>query len=182
MPPDIGTHQLHSRAAAETRYRALRGLAHQAAMLDLEEAGIGAILRPIDPSALDAADAWRGRLVGWPWRTMASDWRKSHASRFEVSVWHGVSLCGLALGKPAPSAPHISLHFMEGCPDPAHGLRGKVAACVLTALRAYGVMLGKSEIRLIEPLPEVIPYYCGPGLGFELVFERGGVPYCRRSI
>jgi hypothetical protein len=76
----------------------------------------------------------------------------------------------------------MALHYMEGNPDPGNPLRRRVATAVLTALEAYATVLGKTEIHLVDPLPEVIPFYCSPNMGFDLVSQRGEAPYCRRSI
>jgi len=57
-----------------------------------------------------------------------------------------------------------------------------VAAVAVTALDAYATVLGKHELRLVDPLPALIPLTCSPGTGFELVTPRGEAPYCRRSI
>jgi len=76
----------------------------------------------------------------------------------------------------------MSLYDLEGNPDPTHPLRWRVAAVVMTALEAYAIVLGKAELRLVEPLPEMIPFYCSRFMGFELVTPRRGGPYCRRSL
>lgn len=171
-----------SRSSAEARYQNLRRLACQDAKADLAARGIEVELRAIDASALAAFETWQGRYVAWPWPEMTADWRRAHPDRFELAVWRGDVLCALAIGRPSPSAAHMALYYMEGNPDPGHPLRGKVAATVITALRAYAIALGKTEMRLVEPLPEVVPFYCSPRMGFELVSPRGETPYCRRSI
>jgi len=175
-----------SRAAAERRYRELRALAYRDAEEALAGAGIAAELRAVDAAALDAfAAGWTGhptRRMAWPWPAMAEHWRRSFPERFELAVWWGGTLCALALGKPSAGTSHLGAHFMEGSPDPAHPLKGRVIAVTLAALDSYAVLLGKAELRLVEPLPALVPLYCGPLLGFELVRPRGQAPYCRRSI
>jgi hypothetical protein len=49
-------------------------------------------------------------------------------------------------------------------------------AVALTAANAYAIVLGKTELRLMDPLPALIPYYCSPALGFELVKLKGQAP------
>jgi len=61
-------------------------------------------------------------------------------------------------------------------------MRGDFASIVVAALGSYGVVLGKTEMRLIDPLPALVPFYCLPTLGFRLVAPAGEVPYCSRSI
>jgi hypothetical protein len=171
-----------SRSSAEARYRDLRHLACLDAQGDLASAGVDVAFRPIDATALAAWAAWQARRVAWPWPEMVADWRRGHPDRFEVAVWSNDVLCALALGRPAPKAAHMSLHYLEGSPDPGNPLRRKVAATVITALRAYAIVLGKEELRLVEPLAQLVPFYCSPAMGFELVSLRGAAPYCRRSI
>jgi hypothetical protein len=67
--------------------------------------------------------------------------------------------------------------------DPApENLRGKVTGTVIDALAAYGVVLGKTEMRLIDPLPALVPFYFSPAIGFQVVTPAKGSPYCVRSI
>ncbi len=91
-------------------------------------------------------------------------------------------MCGLAIGRPAPTAPHLSLYYLEANPAPEHPLHLKVANVVIAALRSYAVAIGKTELRMVDPLPRTIPFYCSHVMGFELVTPRGEVPYRRRSI
>ncbi len=39
---------------------------------------------------------------------------------------------------------------------------------VMTALEAYAIVLGKAELCLVEPLPEMIPFYCSRFMGFDI--------------
>lgn len=169
------------RADAEQRYRDLRRLALDDAQERLAASGISAELRPIDASALEAFGTWRNRRVAWPWPDMAGDWRRNHPDRFEVAVWRNGVLCGLALGKPAPSRSHLSLHYMEGDPDPGHPLQGQVTAATFAAASSYAIALPAKELHLVEPFPALVPRYCGPPFHFELVQPKGRKPYCRRS-
>ncbi len=177
MPPL----RLSTRSSAQTRYRTLRQMSFQEAMAQLAASGIEADLRPIDAAALAACGEWHNRRVTWPWAERASDWRRGHPERFEVALWSGDVLCGLALGRPSKGPSHLALYYVEGR-SPDHPLQGKVTAVVLTALQAYAIALGKKELRLVDPLPDVIPFYCSPALGFQLVTPGREAPYCRRSI
>jgi hypothetical protein len=113
---------------------------------------------------------------------MAARWRRNHPDRFEAAIWRGGLLCGLALGRPAPAGPHLSLYYLESNPDPANPLRGSVTRITLATLIRYADLLGKTELRLIDPLPPLVPFYCSPAFGFGLVTPAKGVPYCMRSI
>jgi len=91
-------------------------------------------------------------------------------------------MCGLALGRPAPAAPHLSLYYLEANPDPANPLRGRITRITLATLIRYADLLGKTELRLIDPLPPLVPFYCSTDFGFRLVTPAKGAPYCSRSI
>jgi hypothetical protein len=156
-------------------------LAFESARQDLAVAGIATDLRVIGAATLQEFAKWQGRSVTWPWPEMVNTWRRGRPERFDLAVWSGSTLCGLALGRPSPGPSHLSLYYLEGNPDPAHLLQFKVARVVIAALRAYAIVLGKAEMRLVEPLPEAIPFYCSPMMGFELVTPHRQAQYCRRS-
>jgi hypothetical protein len=157
-----------SRSDAESRYRDLRRMAFQQAQAVLAADGIAAELRPIDAVALAAFATWPPRSVDWPWPKMAADWRRGRPARFDLAIWSDDTLCGLALGRPAPSAAHMSLHYLEGNPDPGHPLHFKVLNVVITALEAYATVLGKTELRLVDPLPEAVSPIARPCWGLNL--------------
>jgi hypothetical protein len=73
-------------------------------------------------------------------------------------------------------------YYLEANPDRSHALAGQVATIVFTAMEEYATILNKGELRLVDPLPEVIRFYCSPAHGFELVSPHREAPYCRRSI
>ena len=45
-------------------------------------------------------------------------------------------------------------------PRPGHPLHLKVANVVIAALRAYAIAIGKTELRMVDPLPHAIAFYC----------------------
>jgi len=157
-------------------------LAFREAERTLADAGVVAKLRAVDAAAMAAVAQWTCRRVHWPWHVMAQDWRRNYPARFEVALWHGDMLCALALGRPARVAPHLSLHYVERNPDPENPLRSQVTGAVVAALRAYAIVLGKTELRLVEPLPQLVPRYCSPEFGFYRVTPARGGQYCARRI
>jgi hypothetical protein len=108
-------------------------------------------------TAAEARYPKTNRRVDWPWGHAAPDRRSGNPGRFELAAWSGATLCGLALGRPSNGPSHLSIHFTEGNPDPAHPLRGKILPIVLAAGLAYAIALGKQELRLVLPLPALIP-------------------------
>jgi hypothetical protein len=91
-----------------------------------------------------------------------------------VAVWSGDELCGLAIGKTRQQFCRVD--YLEGSPSPTHSLKGYVTVIVSGAAVAYATALGRTEVRLTDPLPEVIPHY--QALGFVLAHMPGGTPYC----
>ena len=55
--------------------------------------------------------------------------------RFEVAVWSGPVLCGLAAGTPRYGRMEVDL--AKGSPDGQHPLKGAVRFAVLEAARVY---------------------------------------------
>ncbi|HET7233738.1 MAG TPA: hypothetical protein VFJ16_27255 [Longimicrobium sp.] len=121
---------------------------------------------------------------GWNWRLVADEFRSDPAV-LKVALWSGSVLCGLAFGRPSHRTKRgtrsiLSIHYMEGNPDPAHPLKGSVAALLVTTAEIYGRELGASSIRMVDALPGVIPVYLA--LGFAVVETRNGVIYCEKEI
>ena len=169
-----------SRSVTESRYRDRR----LAALRRAEEIASEALaptpvhLDAINPTALQAfQEQWEGnphRLYPWPWAKMVEDARKKEPDRFEVSVWSGGALCGLALGWTRQTFCRVD--FLEGSPDPEHPLKGHVTIIVSGAAVAYATAIDRQEVRLIDPIPAVVPHY--EDLGFTLASPKGAAPYC----
>jgi hypothetical protein len=180
--PSTSRPSARSRSSAEGKYRELLRVAFEEAEGELAAVGLRVELRRIDAAALAQVPQWEGRRVSWNWPEMMARWRRNHTNRFEVAVWQGDFLCGVALGRPSSTAAHASLHYIETNPDPANPLRRRMMIVVLAALRRYATVLGKTELRLVDPLPALVPFYCSPVLGFQLVTSGKETPYCSRSI
>jgi hypothetical protein len=174
-----------TRSASAAKYSQFRQLArdHAAARL-AGQMPAPLALRPIAPDALDEFDrTWAIhplRIVQWPWRDMAADYRRNWTDRFELAIWSGDRLCGLCLGKAANNRHHIALRFLEASPDPSHPLKGAVALAAFEAANAYGIVLGADYLYLMDPLPGTLARYLA--MGFDLVRPAKGSAYCRRGI
>ncbi len=97
-------------------------------------------------------------------------------NRFEVAIWSGPTLCGLSLGKPSKGPSHLAMQLLEANPAGRHPLKGFVAQCAVEAGMSYATLLGKTELRLIRPLPGALPTY--RRLGFRVEPESEEPPYC----
>lgn len=139
---------------------------------------------PIDGDALNAwTQQWRphhrvSQPGGWRWPEQCQAFRNVY-NRFELALWHGDSLCGLAIGRPSRGRQALSVHLLEGCPAP-HPLKGAVRFCIMEAAQAYAEELECRELRLIRPLPDVLPYY--ERMGFTLAKGMTRRPYCARLV
>lgn len=172
------------RKRAEARYSALRQLAYGHALAGDELAG-QVTLEPIRRHALEHfAAAWADhprRRVSWPWPVMVADYQRNHPERFEVALWSGDTLCGLALGRPSRSKSVLTVKYVEGNPDLEHPLKGLVAAIAIATAHAYAKALGSTLLRLDAPLEPLVPLY-RDDFGFTLVLEGTRVAYCEMEI
>jgi hypothetical protein len=173
-----------SRDATEARYRQIRLAALRRAQEIAAEKLAPAQVRLdlINASALRTfQDHWEPipfRRYGWPWPKIVRDASRNEPDRFEAAVWSGDTLCGLAIGWTRQAFCRVD--YLEGSPDPAHPLKGSAAVVVSGAVVAYAIVLDRREIRLINPLPAVVPHY--EALGFTLASPKGGTPYCWRKV
>ena len=162
------------------RYDAMREAALLDAAARLRSPGAAAVeLTTINPAVLHAWEhqwiARQGQPGGWNWRDQTRRLQPT-LNRFEVAIWSGPTLCGLAIGKPSRGASHLAVQLLEGSPNTGHPLRGRIAECVTVAAASYARLLGKAQIRLIRPLPGALPIY--RRLGFEIAPEGAKPPYC----
>lgn len=132
-------------------------------------------LTPIDLAALNAAKPWRAaQAVGWEWPAVI---KRRRANRFDLAIWHGEILCGLAYG-PADAA-WVAIGFLQGSPDPTHPLRGRVIPIVLAVLEAQMLAAGADEARLLSPFPELVPLY--EARGYRRVADRPDLDYLQKQ-
>ncbi len=123
--------------------------------------------------------SWTGRPVAWPWPDIAAQFRQNSPDRFDLAIWHGNTLCGLAIGKPSQSRRHLTVEFIEGNPAPGHPMKGLVIPVALAAADEYAALLGCKYVRLSNPAPALIPLY--DSMGFRLATAAGETEYYERS-
>jgi hypothetical protein len=114
------------------------------------------------------------RRYAWPWAGIVAGIRRDEPSRFEVAVWSNDVLCGLAIGRTRMD--YCRVDYLEASPNPDHPLKGRVAVVAAGAAIAYATTLGKNEVRLMNPLPAVVPHYLA--LGFALANPTDATQYC----
>lgn len=178
-------------AEAVRDYAELRRAAYLSVEDEARRAGLvdcRVLIRDTDAEAVLAWRTWNtphpSGAGGWNWEALIRRARR-RPSALHLALWCGGELCGLAVGRAsrrAFSGMHetVSLHFLEGSPDPQHPLRGHVAPLAIAASAAYGQVLGASRLRLRDPLPGALPLY--RDLGFTIAQKSGRVIHCERRI
>lgn len=113
-------------------------------------------IRPFDAAAERAFRIWsverRGRA--WPWPTLIREGQEDDPAAFDMALWHGDVLCGLAHGMDGQG--FCGVEFLEGSPDPAHPLRGRVLRAIVRTAVGYTAILQRQELRLIRPRSHVV--------------------------
>lgn len=171
---------------AENRYIQARYDALRATTVTLEGSTRAPFL--LTEMSRRAEEAWRQQWVphndreppngGWDWPAFRTRLR-GHIDRFEVAVWCGDLLCGLAIGTLSNSA--AAIQAVEGSPVPGCPLKGDVLLIALQAVTCYAQVTGRGEVRIMEPAPALIPLY-ERGYGFALESPRRERPYCWRRV
>jgi len=165
------------RTLTAAEWEVIRHLARDRVQLNRRKALPLLRLSRIDVVALRTAETWLGpsRQADWDWREVA---KRPKANRFELAVWHGEQLCGLAFG-PA-DVRFVGLEYLEGNPDAAHPLKGRLLTIVIATVEAQVVTSGAAEARLLGGKPALVPFY--EALGYKLVAEPRGLRYLMKPI
>jgi hypothetical protein len=138
----------------------------------------------IDASALNTCAAtWQGchpsGYGGFEWKYLWHRYCRQEVRSFHCALWHGSTLCGLAIGSVPRGHSHLTLRYMEGRPQ-GHPLRGHVARIVLAAAEHYGRALDVPQLRIENPAPGLEQRY--RELGFTLAFRQGAARYLAMDI
>jgi len=121
------------------------------------------------------------RLENWDW-TFASKYCLRYPKAFDLSVWHGNSLCSLSLGRPTYNGTEMRLDFIEKfTTNPLFS--GEMFGVSLIAYEAYGKLIGAHKLRIMNPTNEkLIGYYAAHG-GFSYKkAHKGNSHYLVKSI
>jgi len=145
----------------------------------------GVRLTPINGAALLYYKKWPdiGRTPpngGWDWESWSINYKEKYPKRFDVAIWFGTTLCGLALGKMSEKNIHVRLEVLEGSTDGTHPLKGRVAYIALTALEMFGYALNAEEAKIIDPVHGAITSY--RKLGYSLMSSTKKYPQHMRKI
>jgi hypothetical protein len=173
--------------AANQRYTEYRGAACDFVLQiymenifvgDLAPLAEGLELGPIDGDALAAYEAtaasWEFDWIEWHVHFFRND-----PDRFDVAIWQGGELCGLAVGRPSTGNDNVTIHVLERRRDCLR-LKGWIAQIATDVAEAYAKILGKQWVKLKDPVREVIPTY--ERLRFELAENIKSTKYYRRRV
>jgi hypothetical protein len=170
----------YDRTAAELLYREYRQEAYQELERTMASVLPGFSAGPIGSRALAAwREQWvplprpQGLVGGWDWEDRRKEFRTP--SRFEVALWSGDSLCGLAIGKPSGGKHIVGVNFMERAWRDDNPLRGRVMEVVAACAAEYAWILGSKAVRFWHPAEGLIQRY--QRLGFHYSVEAGH-PFC----
>nr|WP_281722282.1 hypothetical protein [Nitrosomonas nitrosa] len=170
---------------AHSRYQGVRDAAYHVTWEKLSPSCQNLKLWSIDDAALAFVDHyWRAGGVshpdgGFPWRAITEQFH-STPRRFEIAIWSGNTLCGMAFGLPSRGADNVTIRFIERYWFSGNPLIGWIAPIVIDAADNYAKLLGKQWVKLKNPIIGAIPYYVA--LGFELAEPRLGATYYRRKV
>ena len=136
-------------------------------------------LTSIDTHALQMwKEGWQPSLPtelrDWDWEGLHAGYVKE-ALRFEVAVWSGDELCGLAIGKPSSGRNFLRVDVMQGSPA-MHPLKGLVRWFIVDIAVEYANCLEINELRLMRPLEPLWQIY--GDMGFDLAGRAQKPPYC----
>ena len=124
-------------------------------------------------AAFNILDATQEREVDWNWN-FASRYSKVYPKAFDLSVWHGNSLCSLTLGRPTYKGTAMRMDFIERfTKNPL--FKGDMYQVSLLAYATYGRLIGANQIRIMDPQnAKLIKHYSSEG-GFEYKPAKKGV-------
>jgi hypothetical protein len=126
--------------------------------------GINLKLKRIDGKAIKHADEWYATGGGaFNWREVPNEARFDSHKRLvaDTSMWVDGQLCGLMIGRKSRAGRNLSIFYIEGRPNGPHPLSGQVFQIVDMVAQEYASILpgGINEIRIVDPLPELVEYY-----------------------
>jgi hypothetical protein len=116
---------------------------------------------------------------GFSWGAIYAQYR-SNPRRFDVAIWDGDVLCGLAAGKPSRGDENVTLNWIERFPTAHNTTKGWVMTIALTAADHYARILGKRYLMVRNPLPGTESLYAEHQ--FELAGRRFGATYWSRPV
>jgi len=172
---------------AHSRYQGYRDAAFDQTWDELHKVvptGCDLRVMPIDESALSFWHAIRHFKAvhaagGFPWDEIFRQVR-STPRRFDVAIWDGDILCGMAVGMASKGNHFVTVKWIERFETRPDNLAGMIAEIALTAAEHYARVLGKQHVRIKNPLPGTERLY--QALRFSLVPSAKKTIYWERPV
>lgn len=170
---------------AEIRYEEFREVAREVALRfvlsmptwESEEEKLLVRLTAIDEPCLDIWESTWGNKM-FDWREIDTHFKRD-TDRFEVAVWSGEELCGLASGRSSNGPDNVTIHFLERM-RPDNPLKGRIALLVTETADRYAKIQQKQRVKIKDPLADAIVVY--ETLRFVLAEPLGQTTYYARLV
>lgn len=157
-----------------------RALAHFCAARKFEKLYPRLILSNITPAALDAfrqtwkVDERHEASCHWDWSELVAQ-RNADPRQFQLAVWNQRdSSCGsikdlhaLAIGRTSSTGHAVRIEYIEAYPATDHPFRGSVWPIAEMALMFYGFLINAACMKVVNPLPTLVPHYRSRGFEIE---------------
>lgn len=116
---------------------------------------------------------------GFPWR-LIWDQVRTTPRRFDVAIWDGPALCGLAVGMASRGKTNVTIKWLERFDSGENFLKGEVAQIVFTAADHYAKIVGAQWLKVRDPLPGTERLY--NAMGFSVAPPMRRVAYYQREV
>ena len=118
------------------------------------------------------------RRVAWDWDKVLKTYRPK-PKRFELSIWHEKHwLCSASIGKPTVKGSKLRLDLIESNPN-GSSIDGLVIDINLICYKAYAKVIGATELRIMNPVNEIVRDYYLSKKGFSYSQKEN---FCFRNV
>lgn len=131
------------------------------------------VLAGITDDAISMADGWT-----FPWRRIMGQ-NRPYFRRFELALWEGGTLWGLAVGRSSRGPDNVTIHFLERAPGD-NPFTGYFAQIALDAADRYAKLIMRQRVKLKNPALGILPKY--EALGFSLAEPIKNNTYYARKV
>lgn len=134
------------------------------------------ILSNITPAVLEARrEQWHSNLRhaasrNWDWDELVAQ-RNADPKQFQLAIWNQrkgqpvstKDLHALAIGRTSSAGYAVRIEYIEGYPAEGNPFQRSVFPIAEMALTFYGFLINAACMKIMNPLPEVVPYYLSRG-------------------
>ena len=96
---------------------------------------------------------------GWNWRDIFYSQNKPITRRYSLAILCEDILCGMAIGYSSKGGSHVRVDFIEGSPDDAHPLRGKILEIIVNVSMDYTRLIEKKKLIIADPVAGLVEKY-----------------------